>query len=162
MLKSDNDDLGILWLEETLTRSKTLELMNCLDVYISLHRSEGFGLTIAEAMALGKPVIASKYSGNVDFMSKECAFLIDTPTIKTKQPYGPYPRGTVWGDPDIQQAADGITTLIDGKLSIEIGDKARRHIQEELSPKFISGLMMRLINNRPTQRQDQRVNEELS
>ena len=59
-----------------LSRSDKHELMMAADCYVSLHRSEGFGLTMAEAMMCGKPVIATAYSGNVDFMSDDDSFLI--------------------------------------------------------------------------------------
>ena len=62
-------------------RSLTAEEMDGLiagcDCYVSLHRSEGFGLTMAEAMAVGKPVIATAYSGNVDFMNRDNSLLVD-------------------------------------------------------------------------------------
>ena len=58
-----------------------MRLMNCIDVYISLHRAEGFGLTLLEAKMLGKKVIASDYSGNVDFMGSKTDFLIPVKRI---------------------------------------------------------------------------------
>ncbi len=52
-------------------------LLACADAYVSLHRSEGFGLGMAESMYLGKPVIGTAYSGNVDFMTQENSYLVD-------------------------------------------------------------------------------------
>lgn len=146
MLKATYQDLNIIWLEETLSRDETLQLMHCLDVYISLHRSEGFGLTIAEAMALGKPVVASNYSGNVDFMNSDCAYMIDTPTIMTKQAYGPYPRGTIWGDPDTEMASKAMLDLKNIENRIDLGKKARMYVKSVLSPDTISEKLINLVN----------------
>ncbi len=61
-------DKRIQLITETLDRPEVLGLINACDAYVSLHRAEGFGRTLAEAMLLGKPVIATDYSGNTDFM----------------------------------------------------------------------------------------------
>jgi glycosyltransferase involved in cell wall biosynthesis len=80
-------------------------LVAACDCYVSLHRAEGLGLTLADAMALGKPVIATRYSGNLDFMSDENSFLV--PFVYTEVPKGTpaYPAGAKWADPDVSHAA---------------------------------------------------------
>jgi glycosyltransferase involved in cell wall biosynthesis len=75
------------------------------DCYVSLHRSEGFGLTIAEAMAFGKPAIATAYSGNLEFMDAESSYLVPFTETTLAEAVGPYPAGTVWADPDLEEAA---------------------------------------------------------
>ena len=75
------------------------------DCYVSLHRSEGFGLTIAEAMACGKPAIATAYSGNLTFMDADSSYLVPFIPATLDEPVGPYPAGTVWADPDLDEAA---------------------------------------------------------
>jgi glycosyltransferase involved in cell wall biosynthesis len=75
------------------------------DCYVSLHRAEGFGLTLAEAMLLGKPVIATSYGGNVDFMSERDSWLVDYDLVSIGQGSAPYPADGVWAAPDIDQAA---------------------------------------------------------
>jgi glycosyltransferase involved in cell wall biosynthesis len=112
-LKSYASDLNIIWIEETFNREMTLELMSCLDCYISLHRSEGFGLTMAEAMTLGVPVVATGYSGNVEFMNPENSSLVDFKVIKTKKVFGAYPSGTFWAEPCIDSAAAFLLNLND-------------------------------------------------
>lgn len=83
-------------------------LMAACDAYVSLHRSEGFGLTMAEAMALGKPVIATGYSGNMDFMNDHNSFLIPYRHVQIGPGSEPYPADVVWAEPDIDAAAQAI------------------------------------------------------
>jgi glycosyltransferase involved in cell wall biosynthesis/2-polyprenyl-3-methyl-5-hydroxy-6-metoxy-1,4-benzoquinol methylase len=80
-------------------------LVGLSDCYVSLHRSEGLGLTMAEAMAAGKPVIATGYSGNMQFMTEANSFLVDY--VLTQVPRGcePYPVDAHWADPDVDHAA---------------------------------------------------------
>ena len=75
------------------------------DCYVSLHRSEGFGLTIAEAMAFGKPAIATGYCGNLAFMDAESSYLVPYELATLDEAVGPYPAGTEWADPDLDEAA---------------------------------------------------------
>jgi glycosyltransferase involved in cell wall biosynthesis len=75
-----------------------------VDCYVSLHRSEGFGLTIAEAMAWGTPVIATGYSGNLDFTKPDNAFLVPW-AYGTVPPGNLYPPGGRWAEPDLDEAA---------------------------------------------------------
>lgn len=88
-----------------LSRTETLALVNLCDAYVSLHRSEGLGLTIAEAMALGKPIIATAWSGNMDFTFLNNSWLVDYKLVSLKQNEGPYIRGSHWAEPDLDHAA---------------------------------------------------------
>lgn len=83
------------------------------DCSVSLHRSEGFGLTLAEAMALGKPVIATGYSGNLTFMDEENSFLIRHRLTELDRDVGPYPAGSVWAEPDVAHAAELMRDVVD-------------------------------------------------
>ena len=67
------------WRMEYLSQIANSTYRPLSDCYVSLHRSEGFGLTIAEAMALGKPAIATAYSGNLEFMTAENSYLCPAP-----------------------------------------------------------------------------------
>lgn len=89
-----------------LRRPEVEGLMAALDLYVSLHRSEGFGYTLAEAMWLGVPVIGSAYSGNLDFMSERNSSLVPCGETLVTSSDGPFQIGTVWGDPDLGKAAE--------------------------------------------------------
>jgi glycosyltransferase involved in cell wall biosynthesis len=80
-------------------------LLAACDCYVSLHRAEGLGLTLAEAMALGKPTIATGYSGNRHFMTGENSFLVEYGLVALSSECGPYPSGACWADPDVSHAA---------------------------------------------------------
>ncbi|WP_281814383.1 glycosyltransferase family 4 protein [Limnohabitans sp. MORI2] len=84
-LKECQTDKRIQLITETLDRPEVLGLINACDAYVSLHRAEGFGRTLAEAMLLGKPVIATNYSGNVDFMQNELAYPVDFELVNVEQ-----------------------------------------------------------------------------
>lgn len=80
-------------------------LVQLCDCYVSLHRSEGLGLTMAEAMAVGKPVIATGYSGNLHFMTPDNSFLVDYVKVPVPRGCDPYPTTASWAEPDLDDAA---------------------------------------------------------
>ncbi|MEO8257510.1 MAG: glycosyltransferase [Acidobacteriota bacterium] len=80
-------------------------LLGACDCYVSLHRAEGLGLTLAEAMALGRPAIATGYSGNRHFMTDENSFLVDYRLASASGDCAPYPTGARWAEPDLNHAA---------------------------------------------------------
>jgi glycosyltransferase involved in cell wall biosynthesis len=88
-----------------LPRAELNALLAMSDCYVSLHRSEGFGLPIAEAMLMGKPVIVTGYSGNMDFTTPANSYLVKYRLVELDQDRGPYRKGGVWADPDIEHAA---------------------------------------------------------
>lgn len=82
------------------------------DVYLSLHRAEGFGLNLAEAMLLGLPTVATNWSGNLAFQDDACAALIPMRLVDIRDPNGPYGSpGAVWAEPDIPAAAAALKRL---------------------------------------------------
>jgi len=105
-------------------------LLGTCDCYVSLHRSEGLGLTMAEAMALSKPVIATGYSGNLHFMTPENSYLVDY--VRTNVPAGcePYPTSTSWADPDLDQAAAYMRQVYE--RPVEAARKAQQARQDVL------------------------------
>jgi glycosyltransferase involved in cell wall biosynthesis/SAM-dependent methyltransferase len=121
-------------LEEYLAPELKNALMAGCDCYVSLHRSEGFGLTMAEAMAYGKPVIATNYSGNVDFMHEGNSHLIPYKLVPIPKGCDPYPAGTEWADPDIAAAAAAMRRVFDNQTAArELGERARDDILARFS-----------------------------
>lgn len=107
-------------------------LMNACDVYLSLHRSEGFGLTLAEAMALGRPVVATAYSGNLDFMSDETAYLVPFRFAEIGPGQGPYPVFGRWAEADVDSAARALRAIWSApEAARERGRRARAAILGE-------------------------------
>jgi hypothetical protein len=80
-------------------------LVRELDCYVSLHRAEGFGLTIAEAMALGTPVIATDYGGTRDLLTPFNSLLVDHRPVAIGPGHDPYPAHGEWAEPDLDHAA---------------------------------------------------------
>jgi len=104
------------------------------DCYVSLHRSEGFGLTIAEAMAFGKPAIATGYSGNLAFMDEDSSYLVPYSLTSLGEAVGPYPAGTVWADPDLDEAARLMREVSeDPDGARERGEAGRRAVESRQS-----------------------------
>jgi glycosyltransferase involved in cell wall biosynthesis/SAM-dependent methyltransferase len=99
------------------------------DCYVSLHRSEGFGLTMAEAMACGKPVIATRFGGNLAFMNDETGLLVDSRIATVPAGCHPYPEGSIWADPDVSHAARLMRDVsYDSDLRARVGANARQYI----------------------------------
>lgn len=94
--------LNIKVLDSQFTDAEIASFHNVLDCFVSPHRSEGFGLNLAESMYLNKPVIATGYSGNVDFMDDRNSYLIDYRLVSIAETTGPYMKGAVWADPNIE------------------------------------------------------------
>lgn len=104
------------------------------DCYVSLHRSEGFGLTIAEAMALGKPAIATGYSGNLAFMDAESSYLVPYELTTLGEDVGPYPAGTVWADPDLDETARLMREVFDDpERARERGQRGKEAVESRQS-----------------------------
>ena len=115
--------------------ARVLALIAGADVLISLHRAEGFGLAMAEAMALGTPVIATGHSGNLDFMDDDCAVLVPAGQVAVDDPQAIYGAGQTWGDPDLDAAARGLRGLrADGGRAAALAREGRRRVAERLSP----------------------------
>lgn len=85
------------------------------DAYVSLHRAEGFGLTIAEAMAAGKPVVATAYSAPLEFMTDGNAFMVPAGLSKVGAGASPYPPDAFWAEPDLEWAARSMRRLFDDR-----------------------------------------------
>lgn len=127
---------------EFLTRQQTWDLQACCDMLISLHRAEGFGLAPAEMMALGKPVVATGWSANMDFMTEENSMPVKYTLEPLAQTIGAYPAGPVWAEADIDHAAACIRELIDQPaLRKRMGERAKQDIERQLDPEVVGKLV---------------------
>jgi glycosyltransferase involved in cell wall biosynthesis len=104
---------NVLLIHKTMPRAEAYGLVAMSDCFISLHRSEGFGLGLAEAMLLGKPVIATGYSGNLDFMNRENSMLVDYQMVEITEDRPLYTRGNRWAEPSIAHAASYIRQVLE-------------------------------------------------
>jgi len=140
-------DPRIRIIEETLDYSDVLCLYASCDVFVSLHRSEGFGFALLESMALGKPVIATAWSGNMAFMDHTNSCLVDYKLIPVAANELLYNwdllgRTATWADPDLEQATAWMRRLVDNpELRISLGRRAAIAIaafqQEAQKAKFV-------------------------
>ena len=126
-------DSRIHLINEVYTKDQMLDLINCCDVYVSLHRAEGFGLGMAEAMKMGKAVIATGYSGNMDFTKPDNACLVDYTLKKVGPEKLYYLQGdSVWADADVGQAVDYMRRLVEDEgYRRGIGEKGRVFMDEK-------------------------------
>ncbi len=118
-----------------LSREEKHALTQACDAYVSLHRSEGFGLTIAEAMYFGKPVIATGWSGNMDFMTPANSYPVDvTPMVIRETVHGVYQAGNVWAEPSVEHAARLMREVYDHPEAARArGEQAARDIRDHHS-----------------------------
>jgi glycosyltransferase involved in cell wall biosynthesis len=120
----------VVLLDYTMKDAELKALYSCCDAFVSLHRSEGFGLALAEAMFFGKPVISTNFGGNTDFMTDETAFLVGYELIPVAEDAYPHAAGQVWAEADVRQAADHMVRLVDDPaIGLAKGKAASRHVR---------------------------------
>lgn len=125
---------GVRLIDRALSRADLLALVGAADAYVSLHRSEGFGLTMAEAMLLGKPTAATAYSGNTDFMTAENSYPVDYKLVAVDTPEIAAPPGAVWADPSVDHAAAVMAEIVARPDEArERGRLAAAELREKLS-----------------------------
>jgi glycosyltransferase involved in cell wall biosynthesis len=128
------DRPDIVLLEGTWPEERKNALMASADCYVSLHRSEGLGLTMAEAMVLGKPVIATAYSGNVDFMDEYNSYLVRHGRTKVGPDAEPYDPEWEWAEPDGEHAAKLMRWVFENQEDArERGVRAREELLRKRS-----------------------------
>lgn len=145
-LRQISDELknyrNVYFIKENLTRREVGALLSAVDVLVSLHRSEGFGLVVAEAMALGKPVITTDWSATTEFTSEECACPVYYRMTRLEKSVGPYEKGNCWADADTDHAAAYMKRLAEDKEYYErIGKNAKARIEHQLSYENAAGIM---------------------
>ena len=125
------------------------------DCFVSLHRSEGLGLGMAHAMYLGKPVIATNYSGNLEFMNSDNSLLVDYTMIELKEDSGPYERGTHWAEPNVEYAANLMRWVYEHRAESEaLGARAAADVRRTLDPNITAAeITQRVLDLDPPKRE---------
>ncbi len=129
-------DLGdrVVTLEPTMPETEVHNLIRCCDAFVSLHRSEGYGLAIAEAMYLGLPVIGTGYSGNMDFMTPGNSFVISNKLVPVPLDAYPHAEDQCWAEPDLDEATARMVELVDDPAAGRmIGARGSRSIRTNFS-----------------------------
>lgn len=130
---ADRPDVHVI--DAYLDTDEQRALMAASDAYVSLHRAEGFGYTMAEAMLAGKPVIATGYSGNLEFMDERNSFLVGYRMTDIPEGCEPYPAGSRWAEPDLDEAAAAMRLVVgDPARAREVAERGRRTIHDHHTP----------------------------
>lgn len=139
-LHQEASGLHVLFLDGFMSRVELSSLINACDAYVSLHRSEGYGLTILEAMALGKPVIATNYSANVDFMTPANSHPVNYSLVTLDKNSGPYPRSFKWAEPDVNHAARLMRQVAaDPAAAAQVGRQAALDVHAAFNGEVVAG-----------------------
>ena len=136
--KELSDYHSIYFITDILKKEQVNSLIKCVDVFVSLHRSEGFGLVMAEAMLLGTPVVATNWSSNTEFMSEDACCMVPYKLIENDHTEGLYRKGCIWADPDITAAAGYMYRLwSDPVYYKEKAEKGKSCVEERLNEEKI-------------------------
>ncbi len=137
---------GTTLITQTLSRRDLYELEAACDCFVSLHRSEGFGLAVAECMYLGKPVISTDWSGTAEFLDTATGCPVRQQLVSLERNHGPYSKGQTWAEPDIEHAGWWMRRLHEDRaLGLQLGAAARARIEKELSPAVIGARYRRRL-----------------
>jgi glycosyltransferase involved in cell wall biosynthesis len=137
---------GTTLITQTLARQEVYELEAACDCFVSLHRSEGFGLAIAESMYLGKPVISTDWSATAEFVHEGNGCPVRCSLVTLDRNHGPYAKGQTWAAPDVDHAAEWMQRLCaDRTLGPRLGAAGRATIEEKFSPAVIGARYRRRL-----------------
>jgi glycosyltransferase involved in cell wall biosynthesis len=133
---------NVILIDRVASREEMLNLQAAIDVYVSLHRSEGFGLNLAECMAAGKTVIATNFSGNLDFTHAGNSLLVDFDMRRLKENEYVAWQGQWWADPRHDDAVSALRlTESQPALRAELGQSAKDYVAKELSFERVGAVM---------------------
>ncbi|MBD2867957.1 glycosyltransferase family 4 protein [Paenibacillus arenilitoris] len=140
------DYRNIYLIKEVLSRNDVNALLVTSDCYISLHRSEGFGLGLAEAMYLGKPAIGTNWSSNTDFMNHNNSCPVNYELVSLGSTYGPYEAYQIWAEPDVSHASYYMKRLVeDTDYRNKISKNGEQTIKLEFSPQKVGHLVKKRL-----------------
>ena len=129
------DHENIVIIDRTLSRFEVDSLIQSCDCFVSLHRAEGFGLVMAEAMCLRRPVIATGWSGNMEFMTEKNSACVNYELKKLDQDYGPYKSDQHWAEPEIEHAVWWMRKFVGNpEEAITFGKIGQQEVSQKLSP----------------------------
>jgi glycosyltransferase involved in cell wall biosynthesis len=118
MKKDYASDSSIVFVDGHLSQAENIELLGLADCFVSLHRSEGFGLNIFDALAMGIKTISTKYSGNLEYAAISHSYLIDVELVPVRKQYSIYRVDSLWAEPSLLKAAEVMRFLaMDGRIS---------------------------------------------
>jgi glycosyltransferase involved in cell wall biosynthesis len=134
------DDPDVVLIERTLSREETLGLIGACDAVVSLHRSEGLGLLVAEAMVLGKPVISTDYSATTELVTPRTGYPVDYRLIPVQEGEYPFAQDQVWADVDVDHAAWHMRQVFRGGEGVVARvTAARQHIETSYGESEVAG-----------------------
>jgi len=138
-------------LDESLSETERWQLLASIDCLVSLHRAEGFGLVLAEAMALGKPVITTGWSGNMDFTDSTTAHLVGHDLIRCQDDYGIYrAKNALWADAIHEEAIAALTNITnDRDYADSLGLAAKQRIVQDYNHAGIGERMKQHLSSLP-------------
>jgi glycosyltransferase involved in cell wall biosynthesis len=126
---------GVYLSDRILPRAQANGLIAACDGVLSLHRSEGFGLLLAEAMSLGKPVVATGWSGNMDFMDSGNSCPVGYELVTLTETHEPYQAGQQWAEPDVEHAAHLLCRVVDDEAyRSQLAQRALSTMRTRFSP----------------------------
>lgn len=137
---------NVFVVDRPMSQDEVSSLIESTDCFVSLHRSEGFGLGPAEAMSVGKPAIMTNWSGNTDYMTSDNCIAIDYELVELEKDYGPYQKGQYWAEPDLDQAAHFMKKVVsEPQLRERLGYHAERTIKSRFSPEEVGQIIQQRL-----------------
>lgn len=141
------EDITIV--NETWDQVEVLSFLKHVDCYVSMHRSEGLGLTIAEAMSQGTPVIATGYSGNMDFTTSDNSYLIPMKLVKVGSDAENYDSEAEWAEPDFDMAVQLMQRVVNNRSeAIEVGLRGMKEINSQFSFTKVGEIIKARLTNK--------------
>lgn len=148
----------VVSIDDFVPQDELVALTDACDAYISLHRGEGFGLGIAEAMSLGKPVIVTDYSAPTEFCGKEHALMVPASLVAVKddeRDVAVYRGVKTWAEPDLRTAASALRTLYrDRAFARALGEKGRAFVRSYFSDAAFKSSIQAFLDRRASPRAD--------
>ncbi|KAG7359074.1 glycosyl transferase family protein [Nitzschia inconspicua] len=147
------NDSRVIFISRILSNEENIALHHYQDCYVSLHRSEGYGLNILESMGAGIPIIATNYSGNVEFFDsapsylEKCHFPVPFNLVKLKDAIGPYEAGNHWANPDHDYVVSAMKKVSNNNCKTKHGTEISKMVYTKFGEAAIGEKMQGLLND---------------